>query len=425
MEDIVLDKVFIGSCTNARIEDLRAAAQILQGRKIAANLRRAMVVPGSGLVKKQAETEGLDRIFQEAGFEWREAGCSMCLGMNPDILSPKERCVSTSNRNFEGRQGAGGRTHLMSPVMAAAAAVVGKLADVRSLAGQTAVPTIASPKVGVTPEVSDIESDDDFDRIMDLPEKSQSRKGSNTASSSGGQTKFTVLRGIAAPMERSNVDTDAIIPKQFLKTIKRTGLGSALFYSLRYGEEGEEKADFVLNRQPYRDAKILVVTGPNFGCGSSREHAPWALLDFGITCIIAPSFADIFFNNTFKNGIIPVAIPDQLTLERIAEEARAGREIEVDLVNQQINNASGQQLAAFEVEEFRKHCLVNGLDDIGLTMQMGDKIKTFEDRRTLDTPWLDGSGYLKKENRKGPVQVEAAPVSKTNRGEQIDEPLDW
>ena len=261
------------------------------------------MVPGSGLVKKQAETEGLDRIFQEAGFEWREAGCSMCLGMNPDILSPKERCASTSNRNFEGRQGAGGRTHLMSPVMAAAAAIVGKLADVRSLADQTAVPTIASPKVGVTPVVSDVESDDDFDRIMDLPEKSQSRKGSNTASSSGGQTKFTVLRGIAAPMERSKVDTDAIIPKQFLKTIKRTGLGSALFYSLRYGEEDEEKGDFVLNRQSYRDAKILVVTGPNFGCGSSREHAPWALLDFGITCIIAPSFADIFFNNTFKNGI--------------------------------------------------------------------------------------------------------------------------
>lgn len=227
----------------------------------------------------------------------------MCLGMNPDILSPKERCASTSNRNFEGRQGAGGRTHLMSPVMAAAAAIVGKLADVRSLAGQTAVPTIASPKMGVAPEVSDIESDDDFDRIMDLPEKSQSRKGSNTASSSGGQTKFTVLRGIAAPMERSNVDTDAIIPKQFLKTIKRTGLGSALFYSLRYSEEGDETVDFVLNRQPYRDAKILVVTGPNFGCGSSREHAPWALLDFGITCIIAPLFADIFFNNTFKNGI--------------------------------------------------------------------------------------------------------------------------
>lgn len=425
MDDIELDKVFIGSCTNARIEDLRAAASIVGGKRVALNLKRAMVVPGSGLVKKQAEAEGLDRIFQEAGFEWREAGCSMCLGMNPDILSPKERCASTSNRNFEGRQGAGGRTHLMSPVMAAAAAIVGKLADVRSLTDQNAVPAKASPKVDVTPEVSDIESDDDFDRILDLPEGSQSHDGSNTAGSSGGQTKFTVLKGIAAPMERSNVDTDAIIPKQFLKTIKRTGLGSALFHSLRYHDEGGEKVDFVLNKEPYRHAKILIVTGPNFGCGSSREHAPWALLDFGITCIIAPSFADIFFNNTFKNGMLPVAIPDQPTLEKIAEEARAGREIEVDLVNQRINNASGAKLAAFEVEEFRKRCLVNGLDDIGLTMQMGDKIKRFEDRRTLDTPWLDGSGYLKKDKRKGPVQVEAAPVPQTNRGEQIDEPLDW
>ncbi|KAL8997565.1 MAG: hypothetical protein Q9169_003183 [Polycauliona sp. 2 TL-2023] len=425
MEDVELDKVFIGSCTNARIEDLRAAAQILQGRKIATNLKRAMVVPGSGLVKKQAEAEGLDRIFLEAGFEWREAGCSMCLGMNPDILSPKERCASTSNRNFEGRQGAGGRTHLMSPVMAAAAAIVGKMADVRSLADQDAVPTKASSKLDVTPEVSDMESDDDFDRILDLPEDSQSHDGNKTASSSGGQTRFTVLRGIAAPMDRSNVDTDAIIPKQFLKTIKRTGLGSALFHSLRYNDAGGEKADFVLNKDPYRDAKILVVTGPNFGCGSSREHAPWALLDFGITCIIAPSFADIFFNNTFKNGMLPVAIPDPTSLGRIAEEARAGREIVIDLVNQQISDGGGQKLAAFEVEEFRKHCLVNGLDDIGLTMQMGDKIKKFEDARSLDTPWLDGSGYLRKENRKGPVQVEAAPVPKTNRGEQIDEPLDW
>lgn len=425
MEDVELDKVFIGSCTNARIEDLRAAARILEGRTIATNLKRAMVVPGSGLVKKQAEEEGLDRIFQDAGFEWREAGCSMCLGMNPDILSPQERCASTSNRNFEGRQGAGGRTHLMSPAMAAAAAIVGKLADVRNLAGQNGTQAKASPKVDVTPEISDLESDDDLDRIMDLPKESQSQDGSKTASSSGGQTKFTVLKGIAAPMDRSNVDTDALIPKQFLKTIKRTGLGSALFHALRYNNEGGENADFVLNKEPYRHAKILVVTGPNFGCGSSREHAPWALLDFGITCIIAPSYADIFFNNTFKNGMLPVAIPDQPTLESIAEEARRGREIEVDLVKQRINDASGHKLADFEVEEFRKHCLVNGLDDIGLTMQMADKIRKFEDRRTLDTPWLDGSGYLKKENRKGPVQVEAVPIPKTNRGEQIDEPLDW
>ena len=425
MEDIEVDKVFIGSCTNSRIEDLRAAARIVDGKKIALNLKRAMVVPGSGLVKMQAESEGLDKVFMDAGFEWREAGCSMCLGMNPDILSPKERCASTSNRNFEGRQGAGGRTHLMSPVMAAAAAIVGKLADVRKLSDENVSLDRTHSKLQLDTEVSDIDTDDDMERILDLPKDDQLHANNATASSSGGQPKFTTIRGIAAPMERSNVDTDAIIPKQFLKTIKRTGLGTALFYALRYNEDGTEKPDFVLNKEPYRHAKILVVTGPNFGCGSSREHAPWALLDFGITCIIAPSFADIFFNNTFKNGMLPLAIPDQKALLKIAEESKAGREIEVDLPNQRVNDDLGNTLANFEVEKFRKHCLVNGLDDIGLTMQMEDKIRTFEDRRSIDTPWLDGSGYLKRGNRNGPVKVEAAPVPKTNIGEPLEEPLDW
>ena len=302
MMDIELDKVFIGSCTNARIEDLRAAAKIIDGRKIAPNIKRAMVVPGSGLVKERAESEGLDKIFEAAGFEWREAGCSMCLGMNPDILSPKERCASTSNRNFEGRQGAGGRTHLMSPVMAAAAAIVGKLADVREVVSDNATPAKASPKVDVDAEMPHLDSDDDIERLLDLPED-QDASNTDAPKASAGLPKFTTLKGIAAPIERSNVDTDAIIPKQFLKTIKRTGLGSALFFELRYNEDGSEKPDFILNKEPYRHSKILVVTGRNFGCGSSREHAPWALLDFGITCIIAPSYADIFFNNTFKNGI--------------------------------------------------------------------------------------------------------------------------
>ncbi|KAJ9669693.1 3-isopropylmalate dehydratase [Coniosporium apollinis] len=425
MQDIVLDKVFIGSCTNARIEDLRSAARVVKGKKIAPNLKRAMVVPGSGLVKKQAESEGLDKIFIDAGFEWREAGCSMCLGMNPDILSPKERCASTSNRNFEGRQGAGGRTHLMSPVMAAACALVGKLADVRRIADYNGSSQVKSaPKVELDPQVDDPESDSDLIEIMDLDEKSQGNTvPSKAPASSAGMPKFTQLKGIAAPMEVSNIDTDAIIPKQFLKTIKRSGLGSALFHAWRFDSEtGAEIPDFVLNKEPYRHAKILVCTGPNFGCGSSREHAPWALLDFGITCIIAPSFGDIFFNNTFKNGMLPVRITDEAALARIADEAKAGREIEVDLEAQTIKDAEGKELATFEVESFRRHCLINGLDDIGLTMQMEDKIRRFEERRTRDTPWLDGSGYLK---RTGPTKVEAAPVPKTNRGEVKEEPLEW
>ncbi|TAQ84406.1 hypothetical protein B7494_g7276 [Chlorociboria aeruginascens] len=427
MEDIVLDKVFIGSCTNARIEDLRAAAQVVKGRKVAPNITRAMIVPGSGLVKDQAEAEGLDHIFTDAGFEWREAGCSMCLGMNPDILSPKERCASTSNRNFEGRQGAGGRTHLMSPVMAAACAIVGKLTDVRKLAKQNATPRQASPKpIQVKPHVDErVETDDDErEMIADQPEDNGPHTNTRAAQSSAGLPKFTVYKGLAAPLDRANCDTDAIIPKQFLKTIKRTGLGSALFYALRYNEDGSENPTFVLNQEPYRKSKILVVTGVNFGCGSSREHAPWALLDFGIKCVIAPSYADIFFNNTFKNGMLPIAITNKKDLDAIAAEARAGKEIEVDLPNQTINDASGKMICSFDVEEFRKHCLVNGLDDIGLTMQMEDKINAFEKKMTERTPWLNGSGYLKR-GKDGRLAAKAIPVPKTNKGEEVKEPLDW
>lgn len=432
MQDVVLDKVFIGSCTNARIEDLRAAARIMKGRKIAPNIKRAMIVPGSGLVKRQAEAEGLDKIFTDAGCEWREAGCSMCLGMNPDILSPKERCASTSNRNFEGRQGAGGRTHLMSPVSAAACAIIGKLADVRTLADHHAEPRKASPKATeIKPEVDErVETDDDERaKIADMPEDSGPNTNTIAASSgagtSAGLPKFEVYKGLAAPLDRSNVDTDAIIPKQFLKTIKRTGLGSALFHALRFNEDGSENPDFILNQGAYRKAKILVVTGPNFGCGSSREHAPWALLDFGIKCVIAPSYADIFFNNTFKNGMLPIAITNKSDLDAIAVEARAGKEIEVDLPNQTINDASGKKICSFDVEEFRKHCLVNGLDDIGLTMQMEDKIKSFEAKMSQETPWLNGSGYLKRPGMGGAIHVDAAPVPKTNKGETSKEPLDW
>jgi len=423
MKDITVDKVFIGSCTNSRIEDLRAAAKVVKGRKIAPNIMRAMVVPGSGLVKKQAEREGLSAIFEEAGFEWREAGCSMCLGMNPDILSPQERCASTSNRNFEGRQGAGGRTHLMSPAMAAAAAIVGKLADVRDFT--QAEKEHGSPKIAVQAEHPEAIDDDDLDKLDDIPTDEEATNVStpHSAGVSAGLPPFTTLKGIAAHMPIANIDTDAIIPKQFLKTIKRTGLGTALFWALRFNPDGTENPDFILNKEPYRRSKVLVVTGPNFGCGSSREHAPWALLDFGIKCIIAPSFADIFFNNTFKNGMLPIPITDNAALEAIAKEAEAGKEIEVDLVNQVIKDENGAELAKFEVDEFRKHCLVNGLDDIGLTMQMEDKIKTFEARRSKEWPWLDGSGYLKK-HRPGPVKVEAAKVPTTNRGVE-KEITDW
>ena len=199
--------------------------------------------------------------------------------------------------------------------------------------------------------------------------------------------KFTRLTGVAAPLPMINVDTDMIIPKQFLTTIKRTGLGKALFFELRYNEAGEEVADFVLNRPAYRDAKILV-TGDNFGCGSSREHAPWALLDFGIRCIIAPDFADIFYNNCFKNGILPIKLPQE-DVDKLMDDAERGANavISVDLEAQEIRGPDGGVIP-FAMDAFRKHCLLNGLDDIALTLQKEDTIKSYEAKTAAERPWL-------------------------------------
>lgn len=198
--------------------------------------------------------------------------------------------------------------------------------------------------------------------------------------------KFTKQTGVAAPLNMVNVDTDMIIPKQFLKTIKRTGLKEGLFSEMRWDENGNSK-NFVLDQPPYRNAKILVA-GDNFGCGSSREHAPWALLDFGIRCIIAPDFADIFYNNCFKNGILPIRLPQE-QIDMLMEDAGKGANatMTVDLEAQEITRPDGEKIP-FEVESFRKHCLLNGLDDIGLTLQKEDKIDSFEAGRKDTQPWL-------------------------------------
>ena len=268
IEDIKIDTVFLGSCTNGRIEDLRAAAAVVKGHHVATKIR-AMVVPGSQAVKRQAEEEGLDEIFKTAGFEWREPGCSMCLGMNPDILQPGERCASTSNRNFEGRQGRGGRTHLVSPEMAAAAAITGHFTDIRTL---------------------------EQERRLSL------------------MIAINILTSTAVPLPLPNIDTDQIIPKQFLKRIERTGYGDFLFYDWRYildtPDHVEERKDFVLNKPEYKGAQILIAE-KNFGCGSSREHAAWALNQYGFLAVIAPTFADIFFSNAGKNGIILARLTEE------------------------------------------------------------------------------------------------------------------
>ena len=251
IRDIAVDTVFIGSCTNSRIEDLRAAAAVLDGRHVSA--KRVLVVPGSHAVKVQAEAEGLDQIFTAAGADWRQPGCSMCLAMNPDKLSPGERSASTSNRNFEGRQGRGGRTHLVSPAVAAATAVAGHFA---------------------TPE----------DLVM---------------------RSVRVITGTGLPLRRADVDTDQIIPAEWLKRIERTGYEKGLFATWR------DDRNFVLNDERFSGASILVA-GPAFGVGSSREHAVWALQQYGFDAVVAPSYSDIFHNNCTKNGLVPVVVADHV-----------------------------------------------------------------------------------------------------------------
>jgi 3-isopropylmalate/(R)-2-methylmalate dehydratase small subunit len=198
--------------------------------------------------------------------------------------------------------------------------------------------------------------------------------------------KFTTLQGIVAPLPMMNVDTDMIIPKQFLKTIKRTGLGANLFHEMRFDYHGAPVPDFVLNKPAYTKAEILV-SGANFGCGSSREHAPWALLDYGIRCVIAPSFADIFYNNCFKNGVLPIVLDAAIVDTLAVQAAKEGATFTIDLPTQTITDATGKAIP-FTVDAFRKQCLLEGLDDIGLTLQNEDKIATFEQQSKQQKPWL-------------------------------------
>jgi 3-isopropylmalate/(R)-2-methylmalate dehydratase small subunit len=197
--------------------------------------------------------------------------------------------------------------------------------------------------------------------------------------------KFNVLKSIPANLSIMNVDTDMIIPKQFLKTIKRSGLGKSLFFEMRYDEHGKEINDFVLNKEPYNKSSILLA-GKNFGCGSSREHAPWALLDFGIKCIISTSFADIFYNNCFKNGMLPIIL-DQKQLEELIENSKRKEIIEINLLEQKIK--LGSKTVSFEIDTFKKKCLLNGLDDVALSLEKSDKISSYEKNIQITKPWMN------------------------------------
>lgn len=402
---IPVDNVFIGSCTNGRIEDMRATAAIAFGRRVADGVD-AIVVPGSGLVKKQAEEEGLDIILEKAGFDWREPGCSMCLAMNPDKLSAGDRCASTSNRNFEGRQGNGGRTHLMSPAMAASAACAGALTDVRNypFLGEPHENPITAYKAEGSTMMSNVFRTEIYPNpgatVKPLSPYLSGAIDQGDSEIKPGLPKFTVLKGVSAPLDIQNIDTDMIIPKEFLKTIKRSGLGFAAFAELRYKNAeqvaivGPEVADdeetFILNKEGYRDVTKILIAGDNFGCGSSREHAPWSINDMGIRCIISTSFADIFYNNCFNNGMLPLILKREEIEVLLDDVSIPGIELTVDLENQRVVRPNGEYFE-FEIDEFRKFCLVNGLDKIGLTLEKEAIIEKFESHRSTEYPWLDGA----------------------------------
>ena len=394
MQDIRIDKVFIGSCTNARLEDLKAAAAILEGRQISSNVKLAMVSPGSGSVKFAAEREGLDRIFKAAGFQWREAGCSMCCGLNEDALEPSERCASTSNRNFENRQGTGARTHLLSPAMAAAAAIQGTLADARAfppLGCNNAVTDSRDHQAGVLEEEIEVAEtlNEDLERLADPLATTQRA------------TSFKTCRGKIVPFNRPNIDTDQIIPTRFCSTTSKQGLGKGLFWNFRFDPSGRPKENFVLNDSRHKDSSMLL-GGANFGCGSSREHAVWSLYDWGFRVILAPSFADIFYNNAFKNGLLLVKLRSSRVVERIQAEVSASQEIEVDLASQTIRAGDGTLVDHFDIEASRKQRLLGGFDDIQETLVYEEKISEFEGAMFERCPWINlDASWLRNIDRPG------------------------
>ena len=295
---------------------------------------RTLVVPGSWAVKDQAEAEGLHEVFTAAGFDWRDPGCSMCLAMNPDKLAPGERCASTSNRNFEGRQGRGGRTHLVSPAVAAATAIAGHFA---------------------TPADLDLE----WGGVMEA---------------------VRIVQGTAVPLDRSDVDTDQIIPSDWLKRVERTGFEKGLF------AEWRDDPTFVLNDERFAGASILVA-GPNFGTGSSREHAVWAIQQAGFEAVISPRFGDIFRNNSTKNGLVPVVVSARRRSAACSQaiEEDPTLELTIDVERRTLEAPAIGLTVDFPLDDSVRHRFLEGLDDIGITMQQDDKISEYESHRPA---WL-------------------------------------
>ena len=338
-----VDYVFVGSCTNGRIEDLRVFADYVKGKQKAAGVT-AWIVPGSKQVEKQAIDEGIRDTLEAAGFELRQPGCSACLAMNDDKIPAGKYCVSTSNRNFEGRQGPGARTLLAGPLVAAACAIHG---------------------------------------IITVPDSLQLSNSTTQQLSNSFQlmiNQFTTLTSTAIPLKIENVDTDQIIPARFLKATTREGFGKQLFFDWRYDAQGNPKTDFVLNSPDYTGE--ILIAGKNFGCGSSREHAAWAIYGAGFKVVISSFFADIFRNNALNNGLLPVQVSESF-LAKLFQVVRSAPSttVSIDLERQTVTlTATGEQ-ELFEISPYKKECLLKGYDDVDYLMSIHHKIEAFEKTR--------------------------------------------
>ncbi len=362
-----VDYVFLGACTNGRIEDFRAFASVVRGRHKASGVT-AWLVPGSWPVMRQIEAEGIDRTLKDAGFEIRQPGCSACLAMNDDKIPAGKLCVSTSNRNFEGRQGPGARTCLASPFTAAAAAVTGVVADPRTLLGATPTNLYAPASkeiLSVQPTTATAQAEA-FDIVATAAPAAQREA----------HQKFGVLESTCVPLPLENVDTDQIIPARFLKATDKAGFGENLFRDWRYAPDGTKK-DFVLNDPTY--SGNILVAGKNFGCGSSREHAAWAIAGYGFRVVISSFFADIHKQNELNNFVLPVTVSEAFLAELFDSiKADPSTKVRVDLPARCVTNLATMRSECIDISDYKKYCFENGLDDVDFLLENKQKTETYE-----------------------------------------------
>lgn len=375
LEGHPVDYVFLGACTNGRIEDFRAFASVVKGRKKAANVV-AWLVPGSWLVRQQIIEEGIDKILEEAGFELRLPSCSSCLAMNPDKVPAGKLSISTSNRNFVGRQGPGARTILASPLTVAASAVTGVVTDPRTLTA-TAI---------AAPEVTKV--------VAAAPEKcpgvafgsKQAAAASQAEGAKSVHRAFNVVKSTCLPINIDNNNTDNIIPARYLAFTTRDPkfYGDAFMHDIRYNAQNEPVADFIMNQAPFNETpsegkREIIIGGKNWGSGSSREHAAWAIAGYGTRVVISSSFADIHRNNLLNCFVLPVIVTEEFRQELLASVAAdANTIVTVDVPNQTVTNEATGHSEKFDINGYKKYCLLNGYDDIDYLLSKKDAIEAYE-----------------------------------------------